>query len=75
MSEENLVQIKEYLDDEDCKNLLEFCTEPKAWKEIAKLKIKQSKMFKMMKDLKISKALEFADGKYYTAAFVKEYMK
>lgn len=74
MSAENLAQLKKFLDDEDYKELLEFCCEPRAWKEISKLKIKQSKMFKMLKDLKTSETLLFADGKYYTAPHAKEYM-
>jgi hypothetical protein len=30
MSDENLAQLKKFLDDEDYKMLLEFCCEPKA---------------------------------------------
>ena len=74
MDEESLTQLKKYLEDKDYKELLEFCLEPKAWKEISKLKIKKSKMFNVLKALKESSMLEFADGKYYTASFVKEYM-
>jgi hypothetical protein len=39
----------------------------KEWKEISNLKIKQSKMFKMLKELKTCNALQFAEGKYYSA--------
>ena len=74
MSEENLAQLKEFLGDEDYKKLLEFCCEPRAWREISKLKIKQGRMLKILKDLKLSETLLFADGKYYTAPFAKEYM-
>lgn len=74
MSDENLAQLKSFLDDEDYKTLLEFCCEPRAWKEISKLKIKQSRMLKILKDLKMSETLLFADGKYYTAPFAKEYL-
>jgi len=74
MSDENLAQLKEFLDDEDYKMILEFCCEPKAWKEVSKLKIKQSRFLNILKDLKVSETLLFADGKYYTAPFAKEYM-
>jgi hypothetical protein len=47
----------------------------KEWKEISNLKIKQSKMFKMLKELKTSNALMFADGKYYSAPVVREYLE
>ena len=74
MTDENLVQLQKYLEDRDYKELLEFCFEPKAWKEISKLKMKRSKMFTVLKDLKESSILEFAEGKYYAASFVKEHM-
>ena len=74
MSPENIEQLKMFLDDEDYKRVLEFCLEPKSWNEISKLKIKQSKILKLLKDLKVSETLLFADGKYYSAPFVKEYM-
>jgi hypothetical protein len=75
MTEVNLDELQKYLADEDCKQLLTFCMEPKEWKEISKLKIKQSKMFKILKELKTSNALQFADGKYYSALVVKEYLE
>lgn len=75
MSGEDIEQLKKYLEDNDYRILLDFCCEPRAWKEISKLKIKQSKMFQMLKDLKTTNALQFNDGKYYTPTFVKEYLK
>lgn len=75
MEDENLVKLQKYLEDEDYKELIEFCCEPRAWNEISKLKIKKSKLFQILKDLKISSTLKFADGKYYAASFVKEYLK
>lgn len=74
MVDESLAQLQKYLEDEDYKEMLKFCCEPKAWKEISKLKMKRSKMFTILKDLKTSSILEFADGKYYVASFVKEYI-
>jgi len=75
MTEVNVDELQKWLADEDCKQLLTFCLEPKEWKEISKLKIKQSKMFKMLKELKTSNALQFADGKYYSAPVVREYLE
>lgn len=72
---DNIVQLKKFLEDDDYKDLLEFCCEPKAWKEIRKLKIKQSKMFEIMKDLKTTNNLQFNDGKYFTPEFVKAHLK
>ena len=75
VDEKELAELQKYLADEDYKQLLSFCLEPKGYNEIRKLKVKQSKLFQMLKDLKVMKALEFADGKYYAADFVKEFLK
>lgn len=74
-NEKELMELQKYLEDEDYKTLLSFCVEPRKWNEISKLKMKKSKLFQMLKDLKTSKAMEFADGKYYAAAFTKEFLK
>jgi hypothetical protein len=74
MDGEQLVDLQKYLQDHDCIDLLSFCAEPKSWNEIRKLKVKDSKLFKMMKELKTAKALGFTDGKYFTAPFVKEHL-
>lgn len=74
-NEKEIAELQKYLNDEDYKMLLTFCVEPKAWKEISKLKLKKGKIFQILKDLKIVKALEFADGKYYAASFAQEFLK
>jgi hypothetical protein len=53
--------------DEDCKKVLIHCKEPKSFNEMKGAEVKQSKLFKILKELKISEALLFADGKYYTS--------
>lgn len=73
--EKELAELQKYLEDEEYKTLLSFCVEPKKWNEIQKLKVKRGKLFQILKDLKTVKALDFADGKYFTAAFAKEYLK
>ena len=75
MSGENIEQLKKYLEDNDYRTLLDFCCEPRPWKEISKLKIKNDKMFQVLKDLKTTNLLQFNDGKYFTPMFVKEYLK
>ena len=37
-------------------------------------KVKEGKLFKVLKELKVSEALLFADGKYYTSPDALEYM-
>ncbi|MFQ6053082.1 MAG: hypothetical protein ACE5OO_02475 [Candidatus Bathyarchaeia archaeon] len=74
-NEKELEELQRYLQDEDYKKLLCFCKEPKSWNEIRKLKMKQSKLFQILKDLKTAKALEFADGKYYSAAHTMEFIE
>jgi len=73
--DKEIADLQNYLKDADYKVLLTFCLEPKSWDEIRKMKIKQNKLFQILKDLKMSKALEFADGKYFAAQFSKEYVK
>jgi hypothetical protein len=75
MSDETLAKLKGWMGDADYKTLLEFCLEPKTWKEIAKIKIKDSKKFEILKNLKTCEAIQFADGKYYSAAFIRDLLK
>jgi len=74
-NEKEIAELQNHLNDEDYKTILNFCIEPKAWKEISKLKVKRGKLFQILKDLKTIKALEFADGKYYAASFTQEFLK
>lgn len=74
-NEKEIAELQKYLQDGDYKKILSFCQEPKSWNEIRKVKVKQSKLFQILKDLKIVKALEFADGKYYAASFTEEFLK
>jgi len=74
-NDKEIAGLQKYLNDEDYKMLLSFCTEPKEWKEIVRIKIKKGKMFQVLKDLKAINALEFADGKYYAAPFAREFLK
>ena len=74
-NEKAIAELQKYLQDEDYKGILSFCVEPKAWNEIRKLKVKQSKLFQILKDLKVVKALDFANGKYYTTSFAKELLR
>lgn len=73
--EKNVAELQKYLKDEDYRSVLTFCLEPKPWDEIRKLKVKQSKLFQIMKDLKVATALEFANGKYCTTGFAKDILK
>ena len=73
--EKELAELQKYMQDEDYKAILSFCVEPRAWSEIRKLKVKQSKLFQILKDLKLVKALDFADGKYYATSFAKDFLK
>lgn len=66
--------LEELLQDEDYKELLTYCMEPKGWNEIQGIDIHRSKLFELLKVLKTNKALQFSDGKYYTADFAKEYL-
>ncbi len=75
MADGMITQLQKYLVDADYKQILAYCVEPKQWKDIAKLKVKQSKIFQILKDLKTIKALEFSDGKYLTASYVKEHIE
>ena len=75
----NVDALKQQLSDEDCKKILDICKEPKPFKDLRKAskaaKIKEGKLFKILKDLKLSEALLFADGKYYTSPEALEYLK
>lgn len=75
MTDDTLKTLQKYLGDDDYKQLLTFCLEPRQWSEISKLSIKISKVFQMIKDLKTIEALEYASGKYATASFVKEHIE
>ena len=70
----NVDTIKKQVQDEDCKKLLTHCKEPRAFNEMKGAKIKESKLFKLLKELKLSEALLFADGKYYTSPDVFEFL-
>jgi hypothetical protein len=59
--------LKKHLEDEDFVKVLNHCREPKTYNEMKGAKVKQSKLFKILKDLKINEALLFADGKYYSS--------
>jgi len=74
-NEEELAKLQSYLEDADYKNFLSFCLEPREWKEIWKLDMQKSKIFRILKDLKMVKAIEFADGRYCTAVYPREYLK
>jgi len=75
MADGTVTQLQKYLVDIDYKKILTYCVEPKQWNDIAKLNIKQSKVFQILKDLKTIKALEFSDGKYLTASYAKEHIE
>jgi len=59
--------LKKHLEDEDFVKILNHCREPKAYNEMKGAKVKQSKLFKILKELKENEALLFADGKYYSS--------
>ena len=67
--------LKKNLEDEDCLKLLNHCIEPKTFNEIKKIKIKDSKLFNILIEMKIAEALLFADGKYYTTKEAQEFLK
>ena len=71
----NVDVLKKNLEDADCLKLLNHCIEPKTFNEIKKTKIKDSKLFKILKEMKVAEALSFADGKYYTTQEAQEYLK
>lgn len=66
MNEEEVAKLRRYLQDEDYKRLLFFCCEPRSWREIMDMGVKRDRLFDILKDLKLVKALGFSDGKYYT---------
>jgi hypothetical protein len=59
--------LKKQLEDEDFVKILNHCREPKAYNEMKAAKVRDSKLFKVLKELKINEALLFADGKYYSS--------
>lgn len=63
----NLQNLQVHLKDENCRKVLIHCKEPKTLSEIRKTKISEGKLFNVLKDLKLSEALLFAEGKYYTS--------
>ena len=63
----NLQNLQTQLKDANCLKVLIHCKEPKTLIEIRKTKISEGKLFGVLKELKLSEALLFADGKYYTS--------
>lgn len=59
--------LKKQLEDEDFVKILNHCREPKTYNEMKGAKVKQGKLFKVLKELKVNDALLFADGKYYSS--------
>jgi hypothetical protein len=59
--------LKKQLEDEDFVKILNHCREPKTYGEMKGAKVKQGKLFKVLKELKVNEALLFADGKYYSS--------
>ena len=59
--------MKKHLKDEDFVKVLNHCREPKTYNEMKGANVKQSKLFMILKELKVNKALLFADGKYYSS--------
>ena len=59
--------LKKHLEDEDFVKILNHCREPKTYTEIRAAKVKEGKLFKILKELKVNEALLFADGKYYSS--------
>ncbi len=59
--------LKKQLEDEDFVKILNHCREPKTYNEMKAAKVKDSKLFRILKELKINEALLFADGKYYSS--------
>ena len=70
----NVESLKKQILDENCLKVLTHCKEPKTFKEIKSTKIKEGKLLNVLKELKISEALLFADGKYYTSPDAFEYI-
>ncbi len=59
--------LKKHLEDEDFVRILNHCREPKTYNEMKGANVKQGKLFKVLKELKVNEALLFADGKYYSS--------
>jgi hypothetical protein len=59
--------LKKHLEDDDFVKILNHCKEPKTYSEMKAAKIKDGKLFQVLKELKVNGALLFADGKYYTS--------
>lgn len=75
MADDTIKKLQKYLGDDDYKQFLTFCLEPRQWSEISKLSIKTSKVFQMIKDLTTIEALKYASGKYETASYVQEHIE
>lgn len=75
-TEKEVAELQKYVKDEYYKDLLIFCVEPKSWDDIRKLKVKQSKLFQILKDLKIIHGLGFNNDtkKYFTSDYAKSYL-
>lgn len=63
----NIDTLKEQIEKENYLKVLNHCREPKSFKEIRLIKIRESQLFNILKELKVNEALLFADGKYYTS--------
>ena len=50
----NVDKLKQQLSDADCMKVLTHCKEPKTFKEIKATKIKEGRLFKVLKELKLS---------------------
>jgi len=59
--------LRKQLEDEDFVKILNHCREPKTYKEMKGAKVRDSKLFQILKELKLNEALLFADGKYYSS--------
>lgn len=71
----NVATLQTLLKDENCLKVLTHCKEPKTFIEIKKTKIGEGKIFSVLKDLKTSEALLFADGKYYTSPDAMKFLE
>ncbi|MFH0850823.1 MAG: hypothetical protein V1924_07790 [Candidatus Bathyarchaeota archaeon] len=71
----NVATLQTLLKDENCLKVLTHCKEPKTFNEIKKTKIGEGKIFSVLKDLKTSEALLFADGKYYTSPDAMKFLE
>ena len=57
--------LKHHKNGESCIKLLAFCREPKTYSQIKNVRIRGD-LFKRLVELKVSGAISFADGKYFS---------